>query len=411
MASANEDTPASYSFACGGWLEFYLFGVAKYMQEQNLQKGATLLGCSAGALTAAGLACNGDFDKAVEYCKYNCIPRVYGRLLGIFKLHEYVNDCLDFASNLKDYYTIAPGKLQVAITTLPSFKKSLTTSYSSAEDLKQCLLASSAAFPFARLVHLRGEWSVDGGFTDFQPVVDSSTITISPFYFSDTDIKPSRYVPLWWALFPPNNGETVDWIYNLGYEDARRWFSSGGRKAECDSTLSEQTGPTRCSHPFDTPRRISMHRFLGFDIANVTHSYVAAAMDLCLYLLLLILWKPFSVALIYAELLLVVVMHSLVSLGQELYDIGPMVCVASALFAPHLNLILWVTGLLVLHKMVIVGPSAATKLYDMWECVTCIGSLSLLLRILPSPPSVAPPNKHKHLSKRSLIYRIVRHFI
>ena len=39
----------SFSFACGGWLQFYLFGVAKAIQEHGLHRGQTkLIGCSAG---------------------------------------------------------------------------------------------------------------------------------------------------------------------------------------------------------------------------------------------------------------------------------------------------------------------------------------------------------------------------
>ena len=49
----------------------------------------------------------------------------------------------------------------------------------------------------------RGEWVCDGGLSDFKPVIDADTITVSPFYFDYADIKPSRYIPPWWALYPP----------------------------------------------------------------------------------------------------------------------------------------------------------------------------------------------------------------
>ena len=38
----------SMSFACGGWLQFYMFGVAKALQVKGLEKGVTYCGCSAG---------------------------------------------------------------------------------------------------------------------------------------------------------------------------------------------------------------------------------------------------------------------------------------------------------------------------------------------------------------------------
>jgi hypothetical protein len=412
--SAHSLRPQSYSFACGGWLQFYLFGVAKYIQEKRLHDGAVISGCSAGALAAAGLVCEGDFDAAVEICIEDCIPRTYSRITGIFRLHEYVNDSLDHACRLHNYKNLKPGQLRLAVTSLPLFEKTTTDTYSSAEDLKQCLLASSAAFPFAPLVYLRGKWSVDGGFTDFQPIVDENTITISPFYFSDTDIKPSRYVPLWWALFPPNNRETVDWVYRLGYEDAKTFFDSRAYAASTCAEISSSSCPLlerSMSHPFDTPKRISMHRFLGFDIANATHASVGAVMDFSLYILLLFVWKPFSIALVYAELLLVLLSHAIFSLLHELYDITPMICILYAFFTPEYPVLLGLSSFMVVQKLALVGPSAVTSLRRLRECLTCLGCFSFLLRILPTPPSRLPPPSHQNLSKVSFVYRLVRHFI
>ena len=57
-----EVTWTSVSFACGGWLQFYMFGVARALQHCGVAGGVRYAGCSAGALTAAGLALGGDFD-------------------------------------------------------------------------------------------------------------------------------------------------------------------------------------------------------------------------------------------------------------------------------------------------------------------------------------------------------------
>lgn len=68
----------SVSFACGGWLQFYMFGVAKALQASGLDcpSSVTYCGCSAGALAAVGLTLEGDFDSAIEFCKKECIPEV-----------------------------------------------------------------------------------------------------------------------------------------------------------------------------------------------------------------------------------------------------------------------------------------------------------------------------------------------
>ena len=44
------------SFSCGGWLQFYLFGVVRAMQVRGVDKNVRVAGCSAGALAAAGAA-------------------------------------------------------------------------------------------------------------------------------------------------------------------------------------------------------------------------------------------------------------------------------------------------------------------------------------------------------------------
>ena len=97
------------------------------------------------------------------------------------------------------------------------------TSVSSQKELKEALLASAAAWPFAPLIYRNDTWCIDGGLSDFQPLVNEDTITVSPFYFSDADIKPSRYVPLWWSFIPPRSADTIDWLYALGYEDCVRY--------------------------------------------------------------------------------------------------------------------------------------------------------------------------------------------
>ncbi len=50
----------------GGWLQFYMFGVAKCLKEHGLHQQARFSGCSAGALTALGLCIEpSSYDKAV----------------------------------------------------------------------------------------------------------------------------------------------------------------------------------------------------------------------------------------------------------------------------------------------------------------------------------------------------------
>lgn len=143
-----------------------------------------------------------------------CIPECRGTFLGPFRLAEYVRGCLEDSAALENWQK-AHNRLHVAVTSLPSCKSMRVSQFESKEDLITALLASAAAVPLAPPVKCKGQWLIDGGIADFQPVLDDATVTISPLYFSRADIKPSRYVPAWWAFLPPSNSATVDWLYDL----------------------------------------------------------------------------------------------------------------------------------------------------------------------------------------------------
>jgi hypothetical protein len=167
-------------------------------------------------------------------------------------------------------------------------------------------------------------------------------------------------------------------------------------------------------HPFDVPRQISVHRFLGFDVADLTHSSVSVIMDFFLYLLLLLVWKPTAITLIYLELFVKVIMLVTASVLYELFDLLPMLFVGYAFLAPHVALFCWMLLFTGIVKLLLVGPASGSHLGDLWEVVRCIGSASLLKRYIPIPLrklTTDPLRKHVHLNKKSLVYRVVRHFV
>lgn len=249
----NEGLPPweSMSFACGGWLQFYMFGVARALQVCQLDKGVKYYGCSAGALAAVGLAVGGKFDDAIEFCKDTCVPEAYSDITGLFKLAEYVSRAIEFTV-FPMYDTIEPGVLNVAVTRLPFFKPEMVSSFASKEELRLTLLASSAAFPFAPIVNNNGKWYIDGGLSDFQPVMNDETITVSPFFFSDCDIKPSRYIPIWWSFLPPGRTDTIDWLYNLGFVDCVNYLKSRGIPVKEELLNREE----RIAHPYNTRKQV-----------------------------------------------------------------------------------------------------------------------------------------------------------
>ena len=49
----------------------------------------TYCGASAGALAAAGLVLEGDFEAAVEFCKAECVPQAHGHISGLFRFVKF----------------------------------------------------------------------------------------------------------------------------------------------------------------------------------------------------------------------------------------------------------------------------------------------------------------------------------
>ncbi|KAJ8546751.1 hypothetical protein ON010_g11484 [Phytophthora cinnamomi] len=238
----------TFSFACGGYLKMYMFGVAKALQEFELEKNAQLLGCSAGALAAAGLALHRDFDIIRDYVLANVIPKARSWPSGFFHGRDFLLDTLKAEGKLHEYEKLNDSQqLTVVYTSLSALKSRRVTQFDSEEHLADSLMASCCATPIAGLpFKLNGEWVMDGGIFDFQPIHGTKTVTISPFYCTSADIKPSLYVPMWWAVVPPGVRD-VEWLFDLGYEDGLRWivkngFTGGRRNVEIPNKSTKYVG-------------------------------------------------------------------------------------------------------------------------------------------------------------------------
>lgn len=491
----------SFSFACGGWLQFYMFGVAKAIQERNIRPHIKkMAGCSAGALTAVGLALDGDFDKAIDFCKAELVPKCYHHWTGwgLLGIGEYASRCMDATCNLHRWEELEDGQLHVAITRLPFFHAERQTSFSSEKDLKTALLASAGCFPFAPLVWRKDHWCIDGGLSDFQPVIDENTITVSPFYFSSADIRPSRYVPLWWSFFPPKDEDTIEWLYHLGQEDAISFFAAvddtveqlaavtpragGDRRDEegelsddtpffplspnpsgdgsmlsppsedgssynssdtaattSSSTLSAPLTPGRriireeelkrraeiqrkraarlaedSGHAYDIRRRVSVHRFLGYNtVGNVGVKWLVYAADLLLLIFLVAFWKPLALLAVYTELICRIAGHLFYAVAREMLQLLPMISLAMAFCDPHLTLAYGLILLLLIQKLYVVGPVVALPASqgDLWQTARCLMSLSLMRRFVSGGLSREDLRQHDLLMEHSVVYRVIRHII
>ncbi len=417
-----------YSFACGGWLKMYLFGVAKALQEFELTQNSRFIGCSAGALAATGLALGCDFDLIKQHVVEEIMPEAHGDLSGAFKVRDYLKTTLRMHGKLSDFETLnAQQNLIVSYSALPSCTNRRESSFRSADHLESSLLASCCASPIAGLPFCHeNEWIFDGGLTDFQPMFDANTVTVSPFYCTQADIRPSRYVPMWWAMYPPSI-ENIEWMFQLGYEDGYQWALRQGYIDEASSTKYSATLASRSgsnehgkgAQKYDGDWSTSFGRFMGYKALE------NRLLDACFVFFVVLLWKPLAFFLVYIELCI----RAVITLGQALvFSAACKLFVTLSLTSILSSTPLFLSGyaslmfilcssVFFIWVVVSVGGmnQAATKAGEKWRvglsCLRNLVSLSLFLRSVPGIGVVVPIKRHAFLLEHSLIYRLTNHFV
>jgi hypothetical protein len=202
-----------------------------------------------------------DFDAVLETIVTSYVPQAHGSLTGPFKMREYLVDAITRHTNLDNLHKLN-DKCTVVYTSLSGWEARKVSQFRDFNHLLWTMVASCCATPLVGLPFKHeGEWVVDGGIMENQPefpdVVDAEededdkegsgddsddeedrrrrqqrkankpkplkTVTVSPNIYSGADIRPSRYVPAWWSMYPPSERD-MRWLYELGYEDALQWI-------------------------------------------------------------------------------------------------------------------------------------------------------------------------------------------
>ncbi|CEG48139.1 patatinlike phospholipase [Plasmopara halstedii] len=418
QVSNSMESSLSFSFACGGWLKMYLFGVAKALQKFELEKNARLIGCSAGALTATGLALNCDFDAIRDHVLYRIAPQAHASLASYFRVRTYLRDTLARHCCTHLFETLNESqRLTIVYTSLTSLKSRRVTTFDSAEHLTETLLASCCAPPIAGLpFKLDGEWVMDGGMLDFQPVLDDKTVTISPFYCVGADIKPSVYVPMWWALFPPGVRD-VEWLYDLGYEDGLRWIVKNGLTGGHKNVVIPNKS-TKYAGGWNT----TVGRVVGY------RGFESHFLDALFIGLFVCLWRPMAFMCLYLELYLqaivtggkAVVFGAAAKLLITNVFMTSLALALATLGLQHTMLFLFglaVTGFFLGGMVLLVGglqQASAVASADWQRCRSYMRSITSLSLFLHSIPLIGPKvqvKRHDFLLKNSLVYRVAMHFV
>lgn len=396
----------------------YLFGVAKALQEFEVEKDAHIIGCSAGALAATGLAIKANFDHIRDHVLTNVVPPAHASWTGPFNVRNYLISTLRTQGRLDEFASLNTEKPKVTVvyTSLSAWAPRRVSKFDSADHLLKSLLASCCATPIAGFpFRLKGEWVMDGGLSEFQPIVDENTITVSPFYCTRADIKPSRYVPMWWALYPPS-ARDVEWLFELGYEDGLNWIKSNGLAGKRLIHV-----PTK-AQSYNGEWTTTVGQVIGY------RGVESRVLDALFVGLFVCLFKPLSFLLLYLELYL----HALISGGKAAvfgaaakFMMSLVVLFSTMGIVATLGLqdaMLFLVGLLgagvflgILAVLAGGFQEAANVASKDWaKCRTClrnITSLSLFLRSLPGLGSSVEIKRHEFLLQHSLVYRVAVHFV
>lgn len=231
-------------FSGSGFLGVYQLGALECLHHciPKLIKSASATGASAGALLAACVVCGvplGTIKSSFIETAVAAQHWAMGPFHPNFKVEDYLKLGLEALPH--DAHLHANGRLFVSLTKVKNMKNEIVSHWESRDELIQCLLCSCflPVFSGLRFPVFRGEKFIDGGFTNNLPIVQSPSITISPFE-AVVDICPksinkkpqflkianeevavtfsnvSRFVN---ALYPPTVDGLED-VYHAGYRDA-----------------------------------------------------------------------------------------------------------------------------------------------------------------------------------------------
>jgi len=172
---------------------------------------------------------------------------------------EYVKMRRQMISNLKDFWrdgslehpAFKEGRVEVCFTEtsakspiwwasmLRRATEKRVSHFRDPAEAAMMMIASASAYFSGLPFLLKGDDEeskkvADGGLTDNLPLIDESTITLKPFTdgFDIThltgrtaDITPSEFVPINYAVYPPN-GAMLEHLFELGYRDMEAWLDA-----------------------------------------------------------------------------------------------------------------------------------------------------------------------------------------
>ena len=241
-------------------------------------RNSKIYGTSGGALTGCLLFLDIDLDALAEYA-YICAAEARASIRGAFKLRDYCRGAItQFCT--ANAHEILQGRFEVSITRIfPWYKNLRVNNFPTYDFLIQSLMCSACITPLAGFpMWLKGHGlCFDGGVSDFQILKGlarngtfcklhcrktnpKDLVVVCPFYSSRANIRPSKYVPIWWAFYPPPPYKLKE-LFELGQKDAHAWCDkqeeAGSSPEKDDSPRATSSEGSRSSASAQAPPRTS----------------------------------------------------------------------------------------------------------------------------------------------------------
>jgi len=189
------DLKTNVSFAGCGFIGIYHVGASVCLRKFAPHLLTNKIGgSSAGAMCAVALVCDlplVEVTRNVAMLAFEVNDRMLGPFNPTFNLHRKLKAAfLDFFP--EDVAEKSNGRLYISLTKASNKSNMLINEFLSKEDLVDAVCASSFVPVMSGLIppKFRGEFAIDGGYSDNIPHLGGHTITVSPFA-GDASICPS----------------------------------------------------------------------------------------------------------------------------------------------------------------------------------------------------------------------------
>lgn len=247
------DKHANLSFAGCGFIGIYHVGVSACLKQfaPHLLRNK-IGGSSAGAMCAVALVCDlslVEVARNVVMLAHDVNEKMLGPFNPTFSLQNALKTAFEtlFPENVAE---VCNERLFVSITKVSNKANLLVSQFESKEDLVDAVSASSFVPMMSGYIppKFRGQFAIDGGYSDNIPYLGGYTITVSPFA-GDASICPSEesfhtlllsfphgsggtinlssgnFRKLGDAIIPPKTQKMRE-IFVQGYNDAKRYLES-----------------------------------------------------------------------------------------------------------------------------------------------------------------------------------------